>query len=558
MKKSLLIILVFISYTCFSGTYYSKDGENTYVYTDIGGTAGQTAITALTAADNLTIQANHTVNYDISGSPLSLNNLTLASNASVTFNNNVTVSTNLNLNGSAIVIGSGTSTLTAAVYESNANSNELSLDGMNLTIGTTLDTGNDVIINANSTITFPSILWRANSLDINNYGGEYPTVSLQDFSMNAPNSQTYIEGYVELNGDMTINDEFFVYGHVTQMANIQITTNSQNLRVAGNWDGGCDKTITWVAGTSSHFIVGGNANTVVLTNIQNGSTFMVKGDAYFCTNNFELRSGSIFAIGGCLILDGTNISVDASSNSLSINCDAACYDTASTSYTKTTQQNDTVQYWVDNTNGGSLEVSAQVDCQGDEETAAFAGWITLPAALPVDLVYFQTHAIEGKVLMEWKTMSEENSESFTILRSTDGVIYEPIYSETAAGTCACINIYNFTDENPPSGIVYYKLRQKDFDGKWKDYKINSVLVDANNHSITVVPNKIKNGRINITFSNPDKRNDLMILSAKGTEVFSTIVQGETSLLIDIELASGIYFVKNTIFGISTYEKIFVE
>ncbi len=86
--------------------------------------------------------------------------------------------------------------------------------------------------------------------------------------------------------------------------------------------------------------------------------------------------------------------------------------------------------------------------------------------LPVTLVRFGARALPGgRVQLTWATASEVNSAAFIVERATDphnfGPIGEPV---AAAGTSAVAHTYELHDVAPPSGTLYYRLRQLDLDG----------------------------------------------------------------------------------------------
>jgi len=89
------------------------------------------------------------------------------------------------------------------------------------------------------------------------------------------------------------------------------------------------------------------------------------------------------------------------------------------------------------------------------------------SVLPLKLLNFTAAFKNGKVECQWKTANELNAQSFDVERSMDGRNY------SAVGNVLALNAtgdhqYNFTDNIvPAAGIaVYYRLKQKDIDGKF--------------------------------------------------------------------------------------------
>ena len=88
------------------------------------------------------------------------------------------------------------------------------------------------------------------------------------------------------------------------------------------------------------------------------------------------------------------------------------------------------------------------------------------APLPVDLLYFKGHALNNHCMLEWATSQEVNCDVFTLERSKDGLHYELIKTIEGSGSTLQKVTYLCTDSVPAEGLNYYRLKQKDFDGKW--------------------------------------------------------------------------------------------
>lgn len=109
---------------------------------------------------------------------------------------------------------------------------------------------------------------------------------------------------------------------------------------------------------------------------------------------------------------------------------------------------------------------------------------------PVELLYFS--AIPKKrqrVLLSWSTASELNNDFFTVLRTKDGQMWEPVLKIQGAGTSQETKSYEGVDESPYRGRSYYRLRQTDFDGGFTYSEMKSVKITGENElSVLVYPN----------------------------------------------------------------------
>ena len=95
--------------------------------------------------------------------------------------------------------------------------------------------------------------------------------------------------------------------------------------------------------------------------------------------------------------------------------------------------------------------------------------ILLGVALPVELIYFEGTGYSTFNSLKWATASEHNSDYFSIERSEDGEIWKSIGIKTACGNSNQKINYFYNDSYLNNGIIYYKLKQVDFDGNFKEY-----------------------------------------------------------------------------------------
>jgi hypothetical protein len=107
---------------------------------------------------------------------------------------------------------------------------------------------------------------------------------------------------------------------------------------------------------------------------------------------------------------------------------------------------------------------------------------TSTSALPVNLVNFAAICHNQETLLEWNTMSETNNAFFTIERGTDTKHFLSFSTVAGAGNSQSRHSYKVIDEEPLTGISYYRLKQTDFNGKSEEFNI--VPVRNSNLSFT--------------------------------------------------------------------------
>ena len=74
------------------------------------------------------------------------------------------------------------------------------------------------------------------------------------------------------------------------------------------------------------------------------------------------------------------------------------------------------------------------------------------------LIGFKAVFFEGKTYVNWKVQNEKQDDLFVVFRSTDNAHFEIIDIKQGVGTEIDAPIfYSFIDEDPPTGVSYYKI-----------------------------------------------------------------------------------------------------
>jgi hypothetical protein len=99
---------------------------------------------------------------------------------------------------------------------------------------------------------------------------------------------------------------------------------------------------------------------------------------------------------------------------------------------------------------------------------------SVPVHLPIELLYFKGSEYNSDNILHWSTASENNNDYFTIEKTKDGIDWEVVNREHGAGNSSNQLYYSSADENIESIINYYRLKQTDYDGKFKYSEIISI------------------------------------------------------------------------------------
>lgn len=102
--------------------------------------------------------------------------------------------------------------------------------------------------------------------------------------------------------------------------------------------------------------------------------------------------------------------------------------------------------------------------------------------LPVSLLSFTAECNSNTVDIKWTTASEKNNDFFTVQKSVDGKEFTDVVQIPGNGSSNSQHSYSWVDENPQNNVVYYRLRQVDYDGTEKLYQIIAVKCSNVEHS----------------------------------------------------------------------------
>ncbi|MCO5247397.1 MAG: T9SS type A sorting domain-containing protein [Chitinophagales bacterium] len=172
--------------------------------------------------------------------------------------------------------------------------------------------------------------------------------------------------------------------------------------------------------------------------------------------------------------------------------------------------------------------------------------ITTDAALPIELIYFTATSEDCKVLTQWATASELNNDYFEVQRSYNAKGWETIATMSGNGTTNLRHDYTYVDQEVQSGLVYYRLKQTDFDGTVATHKIVSVnVIGCDETSIRLYPNPTSS-LLRVEIKGKDLlKTQFNVISTDGRLMMS-IDKVETSNTIDVSrFAAGTYYLQIT-------------
>jgi hypothetical protein len=177
------------------------------------------------------------------------------------------------------------------------------------------------------------------------------------------------------------------------------------------------------------------------------------------------------------------------------------------------------------------------------------------SALPIELGYFMANETQEGIQLQWITVSEVNNHYFTLMVSTDGVIYVELAKIEGSNNSNTIVNYQFLDTKTKGTTLYYKLKQTDYDGKTEVF--NPIMINLNTEkSISIYPNpSISTQPITIHF-NTDIEGQIEIFDQTGKLYYQTSIS-DNRFEINIENA-GMYLVKITFNGQMVTRRLIVN
>ncbi len=173
----------------------------------------------------------------------------------------------------------------------------------------------------------------------------------------------------------------------------------------------------------------------------------------------------------------------------------------------------------------------------DEFSTWTAGSTDKP--LPIVLLSWEARPVDNTVELNWITAAEINNNYFTVERSSNGIDFETISTLAGAGTSSRTNYYKTIDDSPVTGLVYYRLKQTDYNGEFEYSKIVSIYQKAYDQDIVIYPNP-STGVFSVAIGG-EQTIQYKIFDMQGRLVVSSNTQpGQITLVYLPQLQKGIY------------------
>ncbi len=177
------------------------------------------------------------------------------------------------------------------------------------------------------------------------------------------------------------------------------------------------------------------------------------------------------------------------------------------------------------------------------------GYAEANIALPIKLINFSAIENFGKNILQWKTASENNSDYFSIERSSNGRNFTAIGRVNATGLSSNEMNYNFTDATPLVGVNYYRLAMIDKDNSSEFSNIVSIS-HKTGQGINIISAQLSSGKKEVMMavnSTLNQKVSFTIFDQSGriflNEAF-ILQKGINNIIKSTDFAArGIYYIK---------------
>lgn len=174
--------------------------------------------------------------------------------------------------------------------------------------------------------------------------------------------------------------------------------------------------------------------------------------------------------------------------------------------------------------------------------------IIYTSLLPIEMKEFYVDfdkATNSNILC-WSTYSEINNQYFLVERSSDCQAWETLETIPGAGNSNSIKSYQYIDTSPLKGLNYYRLKQVDYDGKFKysDIIMSNTYFDED--KFVLLPNPVQNVLYVYSVSKNIKHVLIEIEDQTGKQIYcndNMVISNGNRLEINTEsFAKGIYLI----------------
>ncbi|MBI3500543.1 MAG: hypothetical protein HY063_02020 [Bacteroidetes bacterium] len=193
---------------------------------------------------------------------------------------------------------------------------------------------------------------------------------------------------------------------------------------------------------------------------------------------------------------------------------------------------------------GSNAVTSGVGTVNSGSISSFSPWVLSRASnfLPLEWLSLSTGCDRADVIIKWSTATEQNSDFFTVEKSSDGNNFTAIAAVPASGNSSTVKNYSAVDRDA-YGTNFYRVRETDHDGTFSLSETvaasgcagDNVNIYAEGGSIMIDIAAAEDGKYAIEL--------FTVLGQRLDAEQRTVLKGNNHIKLMPELASAVYCVK---------------
>jgi len=182
------------------------------------------------------------------------------------------------------------------------------------------------------------------------------------------------------------------------------------------------------------------------------------------------------------------------------------------------------------------------------------------SALPVNFISFEAQKINKTAALHWVVAQEVNTDKYTIERSADGRSFSAVGEIPHSNMPGAVKDYYFTDNGVLPGDNYYRIAEKDLDGKTTLSVTKVLRFDNTDLSVRLLPVPTYNHQVQLEITGGTTSTfTASLINTVGQLIKMYPVKAGNNLIDLKNFASGVYYLKiQTNNGHTELRKLVIE
>jgi hypothetical protein len=160
--------------------------------------------------------------------------------------------------------------------------------------------------------------------------------------------------------------------------------------------------------------------------------------------------------------------------------------------------------------------------------------------LPVQGLTLTATKKEGVAIVNWQTLSEQHALDFLVQHSSNGAAWTTIGTVTANGNTTGISSYHFVHQQPVKGTNFYRLIQRDHNGRFVHSNVATLAWNSTGNALTIYPNPVVGKKLSVVL---EEAATLQVFDSRGQMILQQTMQKGLHQLNLSRFASGVYLIQ---------------